>query len=88
MAGDEENGDGDEDDAQVGLAPLPRRHLGVGVRVLAHALKVMGGTTILLSDKARPQAHSGVNVLLQRSAKFFFLGCMTCPQRPEASHAT
>ena len=39
LAGDEEDGDGDEDDAEVGLAPLPRRHLGVGVRVLTHALK-------------------------------------------------
>ena len=40
LADDEEDGDGDEDDAQVGLPPLPRRHLGVGVggSALAHAL--------------------------------------------------
>ena len=40
LADDEEDGDGDEDDAQVGLPPLPRRHLGVGVGggALPHAL--------------------------------------------------
>ena len=39
LAGDEEDRDGDEDDAEVGLAPLPRSHLGIRVRVFTHALK-------------------------------------------------
>ena len=48
------------------------------------------------SRMVRPTARKGPNkdvdilnvLLVQISAKVFFLGCVTRPQRPEASHAT